>query len=189
MNPEIHIAFYEFPDLTAAQMVLDSDTFKGAHRRLRPGVGHEGVTDARARPHPSTDHHLVNRTRRSALPIAQISSAAAAIQIAMMTAAAARLEGWRSAWNAAARCSEMISGGMSFTARKMPAGTMSKSSTWPRIGMKSGMRSMGLSARRKAKGRARLCRAYEYEILRCAYRAVRAGRSGDWGAEFEGFRS
>src|SRR5215203_3922360 len=68
LNPEIHIAFYEFPDLTAAQMVLDSDTFKGAHRRLRPGVGDEGVTDARARPHPSTDHHLVNRTRRSALP-------------------------------------------------------------------------------------------------------------------------
>ena len=28
-NPEIHIAFYEFPDLTAAQMVLDSDTLKG----------------------------------------------------------------------------------------------------------------------------------------------------------------
>ena len=29
LNPEIHIAFYEFPDLTAAQMVLDSDTLKG----------------------------------------------------------------------------------------------------------------------------------------------------------------
>jgi hypothetical protein len=32
-------------------------------------------------------------------------------------------------------------------------------------------------ARRKAKGRARLCRDDEYEILRCAYRAVRAWRS------------
>jgi hypothetical protein len=29
LNPEIHIAFYEFPDRTAAQMVLDSDTLKG----------------------------------------------------------------------------------------------------------------------------------------------------------------
>jgi hypothetical protein len=29
LNPEIHIAFYEFPDLTAAQIVLDSDTLKG----------------------------------------------------------------------------------------------------------------------------------------------------------------
>jgi hypothetical protein len=32
-------------------------------------------------------------------------------------------------------------------------------------------------ARRNAKGRARLCRTDEYEILRCAYRAVRAWRS------------
>ena len=29
VNPEVHIAFYEFPDLTAAQLVLDSDTLKG----------------------------------------------------------------------------------------------------------------------------------------------------------------
>ena len=29
LDPEIYIAFYEFPDLTAAQMVLDSDTLKG----------------------------------------------------------------------------------------------------------------------------------------------------------------
>ena len=28
-DPSVHIAFYEFPDLTAAQMVLDSDTLKG----------------------------------------------------------------------------------------------------------------------------------------------------------------
>ena len=33
------------------------------------------------------------------------------------------------------------------------------------------------AARRKAKGQARLCRADEYEVLRCAYRAVRAWRS------------
>jgi hypothetical protein len=32
------------------------------------------------------------------------------------------------------------------------------------------------TARRNAKGRARLCRSDEYEILRCAYRAVRAWR-------------
>jgi hypothetical protein len=33
------------------------------------------------------------------------------------------------------------------------------------------------AARQKAKGRARLCRADEYEVLRSAYRAVRAWRS------------
>ena len=33
------------------------------------------------------------------------------------------------------------------------------------------------AAKQKAKGRARLCRADEYEVLRCAYRAVRAWRS------------
>src|SRR4051794_30445815 len=39
------------------------------------------------------------------------------------------------------------------------------------------LRRLFVAARRKAKGRARLCRADEYEVLRCAYRAVRAWRS------------
>ena len=39
------------------------------------------------------------------------------------------------------------------------------------------LRRLFVVARRKAKGRARLCRADEYEVLRCAYRAVRAWRS------------
>ena len=29
VDPSIHYAFYEFPDLSAAQVVLDSDTLKG----------------------------------------------------------------------------------------------------------------------------------------------------------------
>jgi hypothetical protein len=29
VNPAIHYAFYEFPDLSAAQVVLDSDALKG----------------------------------------------------------------------------------------------------------------------------------------------------------------
>jgi hypothetical protein len=40
-------------------------------------------------------------------------------------------------------------------------------------------------ASRNAKGRARLCRADEYEILRCAYRAVRAWRSDGIQEEIE----
>ena len=40
-------------------------------------------------------------------------------------------------------------------------------------------------ASRNAKGRARLCRADEYEILRCAYRAVRAWRSDGVQEEIE----
>jgi hypothetical protein len=40
-------------------------------------------------------------------------------------------------------------------------------------------------ANRNAKGRARLCRADEYEILRCAYRAVRAWRSDGIQEEIE----
>jgi hypothetical protein len=39
------------------------------------------------------------------------------------------------------------------------------------------LRRLFVAARRKAKGRARLCRADEYEVLRSAYRAVRAWRS------------
>src|SRR4051812_31861685 len=38
------------------------------------------------------------------------------------------------------------------------------------------LRRLFVAARRKAKGRARLCRADEYEVLRCAYRALRAWR-------------
>ena len=29
VDPSIHYAFYEFPDLSAAQVILDSDTLKG----------------------------------------------------------------------------------------------------------------------------------------------------------------
>src|SRR3954454_3566824 len=41
------------------------------------------------------------------------------------------------------------------------------------------------AARRKAKGQARLCRADEYDVLRCAYRAVRAWRSDGVHEEIE----
>jgi hypothetical protein len=40
-------------------------------------------------------------------------------------------------------------------------------------------------AKRNAKGRARLCRADEYEILRCAYQSVRAWRSDGFHGEIE----
>src|SRR3954465_1903787 len=41
------------------------------------------------------------------------------------------------------------------------------------------------AAKQKAKGRARLCRADEYDVLRCAYRAVRAWRSDGVHEEIE----
>jgi hypothetical protein len=50
---------------------------------------------------------------------------------------------------------------------------------------KRGLRRLFERARRNAKGRARLCRADEYKILRCAYRAVRAWRSDGVQEEIE----
>jgi len=47
------------------------------------------------------------------------------------------------------------------------------------------LRRLFATARRNAKGRARLCRVDEYKILRCAYRAVRAWRSDGVQEEIE----
>jgi hypothetical protein len=47
------------------------------------------------------------------------------------------------------------------------------------------LRRLFATARRNAKGRARLCRADEYKILRCAYRAVRAWQRAEIHHEIE----
>src|ERR1700684_1360357 len=76
----------------------------------------------------------------------QPSTAAAKIQIAMMTIAAILLRGRCPASIALARFSVMTSVGINDTTSQMPSGTMIKSSKYPITGMKSGMRSIGDSA-------------------------------------------
>ena len=60
-----------------------------------------------------------------------------------MTTAATRLIGRSEVIAAVARCSAMMSGGISFTTAKMPKGTITRSSRYPMTGMKSGIRAIG----------------------------------------------
>src|SRR5215203_7028039 len=54
INPAIHYAFHEFPDLSAAQVIFESEALKGLVAEFE-GVRHGGDTDSRGRRQSSID--------------------------------------------------------------------------------------------------------------------------------------
>lgn len=73
----------------------------------------------------------------------EIAKAAAASQIIMTPNRPARLIGRSLCLSASLRNSDISGAGTNRIAKAIPSGTISKSSRYPRIGMKSGIRSIG----------------------------------------------